>query len=65
MTEHLDPINPPTEEHLRTLQEDEIIDLIRETVQHLNALGDRLESYAERRLRLKAKSAWTGDDETE
>lgn len=35
--------------HLDGLREDELIDLIRDTVSQLNNLGDRLEAHATRR----------------
>lgn len=59
---HLDPNKPPTREELRQLKDDEVIDLVRETIQHLNALADKLESYAERRLTLKEKGVWNEDE---
>jgi hypothetical protein len=37
------------ESRLQSMRDSELLDLIRETVQQLNTLGDRLEVYAERR----------------
>ncbi len=42
-------MNAAAETELQKFKEDELLQLVRETVEQLNILGDRLEHYAEAR----------------
>lgn len=48
-------VTPETEfeDHLEVLREDQLLELIRETVEQLNNLGDKLEAHATRKLASK------------